>query len=537
MLNSGSLQASDTKMEHLTHILPSSSSQTSSPAVSTPDSSASMTKSSTNMESTKGGKRKGTRSVSTLTPAQLARKRANDREAQRAIRARTKEHIENLEREIDELRSQKSRDQTVQELLGRNRALEDEVRRLRESLGIRTAAGPGMPPYPTSYSGSSSQPSSYGTNTPEYPMLSDMPPYSSVPDNTNVWSSSVPCSIPSTVSSPSSPGAPDDFGGNYFPTSTPGNVLERSSMPPALNSPVASCMGGDVGFGDAKSVNSRVWMPPADRHRAYFPDIPPATVERVPRVLSGLPGPNLGRQLGPSYWEFPVLTSTPTCQEDALIAGFIASRQRSLNMPGRIPPHRNMILGSDRPNVRPLLEAHTHLLASLGLHGPYTQTPSGQPFVDIMRSIFDSNNIVYPLERVGNLHLSRALIGWLVQPSRETYIGLRDIFPPQSNQQTMLHPQWMDFMLWPQLRNAIIARQDLYNTAEFRHVYGTNIRLRNWPVTITEAFTVDFPTGAIYATDEFVEHVWDLRNWYLHENFTRRYPELGSCLGQQGWPI
>jgi hypothetical protein len=84
--------------------------------------------------------------VSTLTPAQLARKRANDREAQRAIRARTKEHIENLEREIDELRSQKSRDQTVQDLLGRNRALEDEIRRLRESLGLRTT-GPGMP-YP-----------------------------------------------------------------------------------------------------------------------------------------------------------------------------------------------------------------------------------------------------------------------------------------------------------------------------------------------------------------------------------------------------
>jgi hypothetical protein len=142
------MQVSDADMDHITHILPSSSSQNSSPAVSTPGSSASMTR-TTNVEPTKGGKRKGTRSVSTLTPAQLARKRANDREAQRAIRARTKEHIENLEREIDELRSQKSRDQTVQELLGRNRALENEVRRLRESLGIRTAAAPGMPPYPT----------------------------------------------------------------------------------------------------------------------------------------------------------------------------------------------------------------------------------------------------------------------------------------------------------------------------------------------------------------------------------------------------
>lgn len=75
--------------------------------------------------------------MSTLTPSQLARKRANDREAQRAIRARTKEHIDSLEREIEELRSQQNRDQTVQSLLRQNKSLEDELGRLRESLGLR----------------------------------------------------------------------------------------------------------------------------------------------------------------------------------------------------------------------------------------------------------------------------------------------------------------------------------------------------------------------------------------------------------------
>lgn len=87
----------------------------------------------------------GTRSVSTLTPSQLARKRANDREAQRAIRARTKEHIENLERELEELRSYQSRDKAVQDLLRKNKALEDELYRLRDSMGMpNTAASNGM---------------------------------------------------------------------------------------------------------------------------------------------------------------------------------------------------------------------------------------------------------------------------------------------------------------------------------------------------------------------------------------------------------
>jgi serine phosphatase RsbU (regulator of sigma subunit) len=95
---------------------------------------------SSSSEQGKVSKRKGTRSVSTLTPAQLARKRANDREAQRAIRARTKEHIERLESEIDELRGMQNRDQAVQELLRRNRALEDELNRLRESMGLPSSS-------------------------------------------------------------------------------------------------------------------------------------------------------------------------------------------------------------------------------------------------------------------------------------------------------------------------------------------------------------------------------------------------------------
>lgn len=77
-----------------------------------------------------------------MTPSQLARKRANDREAQRAIRARTKEHIERLEHELEELRSHQSRDKTVQDLLRRNKALEDELRQLKESMGVSITSSP-----------------------------------------------------------------------------------------------------------------------------------------------------------------------------------------------------------------------------------------------------------------------------------------------------------------------------------------------------------------------------------------------------------
>lgn len=53
-----------------------------------------------------GSSSSSSRGVANLTPEQLERKRANDREAQRAIRERTKNQIESLNREIQELKSQ-----------------------------------------------------------------------------------------------------------------------------------------------------------------------------------------------------------------------------------------------------------------------------------------------------------------------------------------------------------------------------------------------------------------------------------------------
>lgn len=220
----------------------------------------------------------GTRSVSTLTPAQLARKRANDREAQRAIRARTKEHIENLEREIEELRSSQSRDETVRNLLRRNKALEDELQRMRESMGI-TSSGPrsmyhqsGKPPFlgenafraraddgrPAAYHSPGSRASPLAQGSSEYPGMHDIPSYDHMTSSGEPWSSTVSCAVPSTVSSPSSSGATDELGSAYYPTSAPASLLDRSGLSSSMNSPTASCISGKLGYEDIKTGKSGV---------------------------------------------------------------------------------------------------------------------------------------------------------------------------------------------------------------------------------------------------------------------------------------
>ncbi|KAJ5096581.1 hypothetical protein N7456_007302 [Penicillium angulare] len=82
--------------------------------------------------------RAGARKVSSLSAEQLERKRANDREAQRSIRQRTKEHIEQLEGQVAMLQSQvaemQPRSDRFGELLQRNSVLEQEVGHLKRQI-------------------------------------------------------------------------------------------------------------------------------------------------------------------------------------------------------------------------------------------------------------------------------------------------------------------------------------------------------------------------------------------------------------------
>lgn len=84
--------------------------------------------------------RTGTRNVSQMSIEQLERKRANDREAQRSIRQRTKEHIEQLEHQVSLLLAQvaelRPRGDRLDAVEQNNVALQDEVNQLKLQLSV-----------------------------------------------------------------------------------------------------------------------------------------------------------------------------------------------------------------------------------------------------------------------------------------------------------------------------------------------------------------------------------------------------------------
>lgn len=102
-----------------------------------PDSVVTDTIDNNGASTTAGRKRKlnstSSRGVANLTPDQLAKKRANDRQAQRAIRERTKGHIEALEQQVRDLSSQKPF-LDLQAAIQHNERIRSENRDLRQGL-------------------------------------------------------------------------------------------------------------------------------------------------------------------------------------------------------------------------------------------------------------------------------------------------------------------------------------------------------------------------------------------------------------------
>ncbi|KAL6405610.1 hypothetical protein AUP68_11371 [Ilyonectria robusta] len=165
---------------------------------------------SSSAEPAKVTKLKGTRSVSTLTPSQLACKRAKDREAQRAKRAQTKEYVAGLESELEDLKGKQSRFQALEQLLRRKQALELKLLRLNEEIDLLVTtltSSTGEAVYDDNLNTSTGAIRSPRASPPSPDLLSDCEP----------WANPVP--VQPNVSSESLSANADDYGAGNIPVS------------------------------------------------------------------------------------------------------------------------------------------------------------------------------------------------------------------------------------------------------------------------------------------------------------------------------
>ncbi|KAA8569535.1 hypothetical protein EYC84_001154 [Monilinia fructicola] len=462
------------------------------------------------VEEKKRASRAGTRSVSTLSPAQLARKRANDREAQRNIRLRTKEHIERLEARIEELTRGRNPELELEEVRRRNEALEGEVRLLNESLAQLRSDDSSSPDRSVDLG------FHHGTNVPSSSTQNIRRATStSAPINSPAFET--PCmpfgsitGVPQLLESVSTGALDETSRLSYFEpiphvNFNDGNWGPRSIPSGAVQSPNPTTIPGHTQTQLQQSLQHNF----NDSILPSRPSIPPPL---NPYEMNH--GVSFSSQLPLQPWDLPILnTSTPTCGVDSIIMTAI-SMQKAIAQQGAPVDH---IIGPSQPSMKALI---------------LPDDPNQTHNISTMISRLLSSLAIRGLpERAGCLYLMYHICQWQIHPSSSTYGNLTDWSSPRTSQLITPHPVWADSIFWGKLKDKVIENQDLYANEDFQNAYILCINV-NW--SRPEAETFRWEGNDIIITEEFEDHIKTLSNWSLDERFAARYPELAPLVKISG---
>ncbi|KAI8932090.1 hypothetical protein NX059_010975 [Plenodomus lindquistii] len=422
------------------------------------------------------------RGVANLTPEQLARKRANDREAQRAIRERTKSQIDRLNQRIRDLESQQPY-HDLQVVLRDKEAVQadnaDMKRRLESVLSIiqpmvRAGASGGLNELaaaaersPLPVAGPHPHPHPHHPHPHPHPHHPhphrdhlphrDARQYHANPTLHDIAAAAAA----SSTNGAHSPTATEHSGRPWLcPGDAPTSHLRRYSndssgqpydnaRPPLLQS--------DMPFDERLGVD---FLLDSSQRRTLDPNLPPPQ-QPPPANISD----SRQAQYAPDMVAHLTLPRNlpATCPLDVILLEFLQDRQ---NRAAEGVPTKTLV-GPHYPNFTSLVfpdrvvEAH----------------PLSTLFTDILRTFPDICGVP---EQVAIVFIMYLVMRWQIEPTQDNYDRLPHWISPRPSQLFTPHPAWIDHLPWPRLRDKMITQQPFVHFEHFFIPYTTTVSL-NWP--------------------------------------------------------
>ncbi|KAK4678347.1 hypothetical protein QC764_306800 [Podospora pseudoanserina] len=417
----------------------------------------------------------GSRGVANLTPEQLAKKRANDRDAQRAIRERQRLKIEQYEREIRELKSQQPYLE-LQAAVRQREAVEAELAEVKACLAsimhlVQPLLAKGSPivgqhhPAPL--------PSPAQTH---HPSLHHQQHGLVAPTRTSVGFSG---SGPGSVASPGSVGTHGRWHNSMSPVVTPmctegQQHQQHPHQPHQLQQPQPSSQAGilaqqhhDLGHGldlGSDRLGLEFLLDPAQKIARIHQNAAAAAStqchHQVPLLIPPTQTPFTKPTQPPplpqhqpreeeeddddeeeDFFTLP-LNSPPTCPLDSILLDFLSERRHLLSLPSS---HANDVLGPPYPSISSLLNPST------------PSHPLSKVFTDILARFPGLSRLP---ERAAVLYLMFLLMRWQVSPTRENWERIPEYFRPGGLQRRKRHPAWVDYIPWGGMRERIVQMYD-----------------------------------------------------------------------------
>ncbi|TVY25918.1 hypothetical protein LHYA1_G005240, partial [Lachnellula hyalina] len=443
------------------------------------------------------------RGVANLTPEQLQKKRANDREAQRAIRERTKNQIENLERKIRDLTSQQPY-QELQHVIRQKELVEADNADIKKRLAsVLSIIQPVLGPHTALEAPNFTPPA---------------PPY--VPNRPG--SSSRNISTPNRATSPAAgswqaPNAPMGHHEhrNYTQVQSTQTQLNQQRYDMAHNLDMGpERLGLDFLLDGTQRINkipSGISGPQESmnfQHGAGGSERGSPGHNRSNSVSSNYnPGSSGVEMMGHAI---PIRNSPPTCPLDSLLLDFLHSRQVQA-ADGVATPK---LVGPAYPSVSSLLNpaksAQSH--------------PLSKVFTDILATFPDLSTLP---EKVATLYIMFLIMRWQISPTQENYDRLPDWVTPRPSQLFTPHPAWIDHLPFPKMRDRLVRD---YNPRDYLFdkwfiPFTTTISL-NWPYEPTDTLLSSPESDELMINPVFERHLRRLENWSLGPAFAKAFPGL-----------
>ncbi|KAI5241656.1 hypothetical protein E4T42_07926 [Aureobasidium subglaciale] len=138
--------------------------------------------------------------------------------------------------------------------------------------------------------------------------------------------------------------------------------------------------------------------------------------------------------------------------------------------------------------------------------------------------------------RMALMWLQWLLMRWIIHPIPETYLAIPDWYRPTPYQMFVPHPVYVDFHLWPRLRDTVIQRIDLQCQSTYWYSESATTIDCNWPGGDQDAMCYD-SNGRLTLAPAFVQHLMDLGNWSVGPVIRKHIPDACTVLQVKYGPM
>ncbi|KAK5635220.1 hypothetical protein RRF57_010932 [Xylaria bambusicola] len=465
----------------------------------------------------------GSRGVANLTPEQLAKKRANDREAQRAIRERTRKQIDALEKRIQELTAQKPY-QELQKVIREKEAAEAKIVELQSHMASVVAL---LQPLLAK--------GGIGTST----FTSPIPAYNSIQSAQEQQQQSKQLSsysshtgpTPGAASTPQSNIESSRFGQTLQPSSQSDMDSHQRRIPnlnlgderirlDSLLDPSQRLSRMQTGVNGAQDSSAYQHLPMKhdwsvamhfgrDNDTSANNDAPPTTLTQQYQSIKYAPDhPSFSQTSWPRA-NIPIKHTPATCPLDHVLLDFMQERRQRA---AEGVPTRELV-GPEYPSIISLLNP---------VEGTWSH-PISKVFTDILATF---PGICTVPEKVAVLYVMFVIMRWHISPTEENYKLIPEFARPLEIQYAVPHPAWIDYLPFPGLRELFVRN---YSSPKFQldeiFVSYTMTLSLNWPYEETDTLIVTPDGSETIINPVFLRHLHRIDNWTLGDTFDQTCPE------------